>query len=326
MTPEFLRRYYILRILSNPKVYGIEKNGFVPLTDLQYSLDRLRLDNIDDPLYDKLNQYGQKTIKRDLEKINSYYQVVILHKRNYGYFIDSFEVSEKLKEVYEKTEIYLLHHHAHAWKAHVTTSRSSLSTQVDLVPLIHAIDQQFIIELEYQGWYDDNGFQTISGFFQPLHLKEINKGWYLMAHNEQYGIYAFCLDNRIKSFKIIKQQVKQPIEFHPFEYFENAIGILKTRMLPEWIHLQVANHHFKYLVNNPLHHSQIIVSGPKEVDTQDLDYSNPDIWGEIKVYIEPNYEFLMDILKYNLWVKVVSPLHVKNYVKQHLGMMMDYYN
>ena len=89
MTPEFLRRYYILRIISNPKVYGVEKNGFVPLSDLQNALDQLRFDNIDDPLYDKLNQFSQKTIKRDLDKIKSYYQTIILHKRNYGYFVDS---------------------------------------------------------------------------------------------------------------------------------------------------------------------------------------------------------------------------------------------
>lgn len=325
MTPEFLRRYYILRIISNPKVYGVEKNGFMPLDDLQNALDQLRLNNIDDPLYDKLNQYSQKTVKRDLEKIKSYYQAIVLHKRNYGYYLDSFEVSEALNEVYEKTELYLLHYHAHSWKDHVSTTRSSLSSQVDLVPLIHAIEQQFLIEIEYQGWYEDNGYQTIEGFFQPLHIKEINKSWYLMAHNDVYGIYGFCLDDRIKSLKISKQCVKKPIVFNQLEYFKNAIGILKSDIQPEWIHIQVANHHFKYLETNPLHHSQEIIARPKEMSTEALDYSNSDIWGEIKVYVEPNYEFLMDILKFNLWVKVVSPIHVKDYVKHHLALMVAYY-
>ncbi|SDI24667.1 helix-turn-helix transcriptional regulator [Winogradskyella thalassocola] len=324
MTPEFLRRYYILRIISNPKVYGIEKNGFVPLEDLQRSLDQLRADNMDDPLYDKLNLHSQKTIKRDLDKIKSYYQAIILHKRNYGYYVDGYEISEALKEIYEKTELYLLHHHAHAWKTYVTTARSSLSSQVDLVPLIHAIEQHLLIEITYQGWYED-GFKIISGFFQALHIKEINKAWYLMAYNEQYGFYAFCLDNRIKSLSISKQHVKEPVAFNPKHYFKNVIGILKSDINAEWIHIQVANHHFKYLENNPLHHSQQIVTRPKELDTQSLDYKNPNIWGEIKVYVEPNYEFLMEILKYNLWVKVVSPLHVKAYVKHHLELMLSYY-
>lgn len=325
MTPEFLRRYYILRIVSNPKVYGIEKNGFVPLSDLQGALDQLRVDNIDDPLYGKLSQNGQKTVKRDLGKVKSYFQTVISHKRNYGYYLEETDINESIQEVFEKTEIYLLHHHAHSWKGYITTARRSLSSQVDLVPLIHAIEQQFVIELEYQGWYDDNGFQNIAGFFQPLHLKEINKAWYLIAHNEQCGIYAFCLDDRIKAFKINKQKVKQPIVFNPYEYFKNAIGILKTGMQPEWIHIQVANHHFKYLMNNPFHHSQQVVAHPKVVDTHELKYSNPDIWGEIKVYIEPNYEFLMELLKYNLWVRVVSPKNVKDYVKEHLNCIVDYY-
>ncbi|MCX7548649.1 WYL domain-containing protein [Xanthomarina sp. F1114] len=325
MTPEFLRRYYILRIISNPKVYGVEKNGFIPLDDLQNALDQLRFDNIDDPLYDKLNQYSQKTVKRDLEKIKSYYQTVILHKRNYGYYLDSFEVSEAINEVYEKTELYLLHHHAHTWKDYVSTTRSSLCSQVDLVPLIHAIEHQFLIDIEYQGWYEDNGYQTIAGFFQPLHIKEINKSWYLMAHNSVYGIYAFCLDDRIKSLKIGKQKVKNPIVFNQSEYFKNAVGILKSELEPEWIHIQVANHHFKYLEINPLHHSQEIIARPKEMNTDTLDYSNPDIWGEIRVYVEPNYEFLMDILRYNLWVKVVRPIHIKEYIKHHLGLMIAYY-
>ena len=325
MTPEFLRRYYILRIVSNPKVYGIEKNGFVPLIDLQNALDQLRMDNIDDPLYAKLNHSSQKTINRDLDKIKSYYQTVISYKRNYGYFMDDLEMTEALQEVYEKTEIYLLHHHAHSWKDHITTSRSSLSFQIELVPLIHAIEQQLLVELEYQGWYDDNGFQDITGFFQPLHLKEINDAWYLVAHNAKYGYHVFCLDDRIEAFKITKQQVKNPIAFNAFEYYKNVIGILKTGMLPEWIHIEVANHHFKYLTTNPLHHSQEVVAHPKATDTPELDYSNPDIWGELKVYIEPNYEFLMTIFKYNLWVRVVSPLHVKDFVKHHLELMMAYY-
>ena len=324
MTPEFLRRYYILRIISNPTVYGVDKNGFVPLKDLQDALDQLRVDNIDDPLYDSLNLHSQKTVKRDLNKIKSYYQVVVLHKRNYGYYIDDYEVNDALKETYEKTELYLLHHHAHAWKDFVSTARSSLSSQIDLVPLIHAIEQQFIIKMTYHGWYDD-GFQTISGFFQPLHIKEINKAWYLIAHNKEYGIYPFCLDDRVKSMSVSKQRVKEPIVFSEKDYFKNAIGILKTDMKAEWIHLKVANHHFKYLASNPMHHSQKIVSPPKDPETEALDYNNPKIWGEIKLHVEPNYEFLMEILKYNLWVKVVRPAHVKEFVKHHIGLMMAYY-
>lgn len=325
MTPEFLRRYYISRVISNPKVYGIEKNGYVPLVDLQNALNRLRIDNIDDPLYDKLNQFSQKTIKRDLEKIKSYYQTIILHKRNYGYYLEGNELSDALKEIYEKTELYLLHHHAHSWKAHVTTTRSSLSSYIDLVPLIQAIELQFLIDISYHGWYDDNSFETIAGFFQPLHIKEINKAWYLIAHNDKYGIYAFCLDDRIKSLNITKHAVKQPITFNPENYFKDVIGILKTDSKAEWIHIQVANHHFKYLESNPLHHSQQIISRPKAAETESLDYNNANIWGEIKIYVEPNYEFLMEILKYNLWVKVIGPAHVKAYVKEHLAFILGYY-
>lgn len=76
-----------------------------------------------------------------------------------------------------------------------------------------------------------------------MHIKEINKAWYLIAHNDKYGIYAFCLDDRIKSLNITNHQVKKTITFNPKKYFKNAIGILKTDITAEWIYIQVANHH-----------------------------------------------------------------------------------
>lgn len=172
MTPEFLRRYYILRIISNPKVYGIDKNGYVPLEDLQSALDHIRADNYEDLLYDKLNQHSQKTIKRDLDKIRSYYKTNVLLKRNSGYYIDGYEISDDLKEIYEKTELYLLHHHAHSWKKHVTTARSSLSAQVDLVPLINAIEQEVLIEVNIKVGMKIMIFKLLQVFFNLCILKK----------------------------------------------------------------------------------------------------------------------------------------------------------
>ncbi|UAB74972.1 YafY family protein [Mesoflavibacter sp. SCSIO 43206] len=327
MTPEFLRRYYVMRIISNPKVYALPQ-GYVSIEQLQNVLNTIRRQNQDDVLYEKLELNSRKTINRDLDKIRAYYQINIKHKRNLGYYIDDEDYTEydKLKSVYEKTELYLLNHHAHVWKDFVTSARTSLSDYVDVVALINAIEQQFLVELEYKGWYDDNKFQTFKGIIQPLHIKEINNAWYLIAYNKNIGIYAFCLDNRISGFNVTDVKPKKPIDFNENMYFKHSIGILKTGIKPQWIFIKVANHHFKYLEANPIHPSQIIVKEPKKSETEALDYQDPDIWAEIKIFVEPNYEFLMEIFKYNLWVKVVKPQQVKDYVSHHLKLMVAYYD
>ncbi|MFB9052324.1 helix-turn-helix transcriptional regulator [Formosa undariae] len=327
MTSEFLRHYYVLRIIKNPELYGLTK-PYVTYEELKQALAFIVERNYDDRLYEKLESNSKKTIKRDLEDIKSFYHIEIRLKRNHGYYIleQDFVMSDKLKEIFEKTELYLLHHHAHAWKQFVSISRTSLSAYVDMVALINAIECKYLIEVDYQGWYDDNRFQKLKNVFQPLHIKEINNAWYLIAHNPEVGMYSMCLDRRISSLFITNRVCKDPITFNESDYFKNSIGILKSDLQAVWIHIKVANHHFKYVENNPLHHSQVITFRPINLDTEDLDYSNERIWGELKIYVEPTYEFFMQILKYNLWVKIVSPAHVVAEMKLLLNQMSEYYD
>jgi len=55
------------------------------------------------------------------------------------------------------------------------------------------------------------------------------------------------------------------------------------------------------------------------------DYKNPDIWGVIEVHVMPNYEFLMEILKYNRWLKVIGPEQVVEYIKTNVNHIQKYY-
>lgn len=326
MTPKFLRRYYVLRIISNPASYGLQDN-FTSLEQLQQALVQIRKRHQEDILYNKLEEFSRKTINRDLKSIESFYDVVIKHKRGSGFYLDEIAQNDRdLKEVFEKTELYLLNHHVHTWKQHITKAKTSLSNYVDIVALINAVDLTYLIYLEYDGWYEDNKFQTFKGYVQPLHIKEINNQWYLLAYNHKIGIQAYCLDNRIRRLDITTKISKNPIDFNEKEYFSNSIGILKTTVEPQWIFLKVANHHYKYMHNNPICKHQVCLEKPKKPETELLDYNDPDMWGTIKIFVEPNYEFVMEILKYNLWVKVTGPANVKHEIKYHLELMMAYYD
>lgn len=133
-----------------------------------------------------------------------------------------------------------------------------------------------------------------------------------------------CLDHRISNLEFTAEKISNPFEFNPKDYFKHSFNILNDHIEPVRIVLKVANHHFKYLVSKPLHHSQKVLSSPVKMDTLKLDYLDPDMWGEIEVFLRPNHEFIMEIFKFNLWVKVIEPeffalkiARQYNFVAQH---------
>lgn len=182
--------------------------------------------------------------------------------------------------------------------------------------------------MSYYGWYDDNKFEiTIKKSLQPLQIKEKDKTWYLVTYCPKNNkIQTFCLDERLREIHIFKKKITGAINFNEAEYFKNSIGILNDATKPEKIVIQVANHHLKYLISKPLHSSQKITAEPKKWDTKTLDYSDPEIWGTIEVYLKPNYEFIMEMLKYNHWVKITAPKSVVHNFKEQLGLIVNYYN
>lgn len=327
MTSDYLRRYYLLRIITSPYNFGITTDQYTKLEQLESALTDIKALNIDNPLFAKLDYCSPKNIKRDIEKILSYSGVEISYKRNYGYYIKSIDdhKADLLKELYEKTELFLLKTKKEEWKEHISVQHTSLDGRFDFNQIIYAIENKLQIHIKFSGWYDNNKFDNLDVYIQPLHIKEAHKHWHLIGYNEKLGIYSFSLDDRIEEFCITKRAVKNPIEFDAKEYYKHSIGILKDDTPVERIVIKVANHHFKYLIIKKMHHSQKIIDFPKQPETNITDYENPDMWGTIELTLQPNYEFLMEVFKYNCWIKVISPKSVVDYIAKHLKMTMAYY-
>lgn len=327
MTSDYLRRYYILRIITSPYNFGITTDEYVSLEQLELALADVKSQNIDNPLFAKLDYCSQKNIKRDIEKILSYSGTEIGYKRNYGYYIKSIDENKAdvLKELYEKTELFILKTKKEEWKEYVSIQNTSLDGRFDFTQIIYAIENKFQIHIKFSGWYDNNKFEDLDVYVQPLHIKEAHKHWHLIGYNEKLGISSFSLDERMEELIITNKKVNAPIEFNAKEYFKHSIGILIDNTPVEKIVLKVANHHFKYLMIKKIHHSQKVIDYPKQPETNTTDYENPNIWGTIELTVQPNYEFLMEILKYNQWVKVISPPQVVDYIASHIKMVLAYY-
>jgi hypothetical protein len=74
-------------------------------------------------------------------------------------------------------------------------------------------------------------FQKIEGYIQPLHIKEINKAWYLIGHNEILGIYAFCLDDRIEEYKkYSSSEMDSLINVFKIKHGKDEYNILKIKL------------------------------------------------------------------------------------------------
>lgn len=323
MTPDFIRKYHIYQLISNASV-----TSYVSKDQIQNLLEDLYQLHLGDKLYEGLLKTNERTIRRDIKDIETFFGVEITYKRGAGYYIeDSYVINKSQRLIFDKMELFLASHKEQQWSPYVTTEESSLNTAIDILGLVKAIEQNDEVVISYNGWFDDNGFEIIkTEKVQPLHIKQIYRGWYLLVYNEHLGIRSFCLDSRIANLEITKHKVIDPLEFCAKTYFKDSFGILNDESKPERIVLKVANHHFRYLKSKPLHHTQEIIATPKNIHTDQLDYTDPSVFGTIAVTLQPNYEFLIELFKFNLWVKVVEPQWlVEKLVTQHQFILQNYY-
>ena len=327
MTPEFVRKYHIYKILSAPKSI----DGYVKLAVIEEELEIISNLHKENPLYKALLNNSTRNIKRDIKSIEVFFGLEINQKRGKGYRIDKSDLDKELQQlIFDKIELFILKHTEKKWSNYITPEQSSLNTNLDIIGLTRAIEHNLYVHINYKGWYDDANFKTTQTKIQPLHLKQINKGWYLLGYDAQNGVYAYCLDARMESLTISEEEIATPNRkiFDVKHYFKNLIGILnEPNTATERIVLQVANHHFKYLETKPLP-SQEIIAYPKVLNSNSLhkeDYLNPDIWGIIAVTIQPNYEFIMELFRYNIWVKVIEPQWFANQIADQYHFLAEAY-
>ena len=321
MTSEFIRKFHIYKLILQ------FRNSYISKQQIIEKLEDLYEANFENPLYVGLTKTSEKTISRDVNDIQTFFGVEINHRRNYGYqLVEEIVENEAYQKIIDKTELFLASHKEEEWSNYVTTENSSLNPAINIFHIIRAIKEHYYVKISYDGWFDDDRFGVIKNTkVQPLHIKEANRAWYLIVYNEEFGVKTICLDHRVTNLEFTTEKITHPFEFNPKEYFKNSFNILNDHSKPIRIVLKVANHHFKYLVSKPLHHSQKVLSSPVKMDTLKLDYLDPEMWGKIEVFLQPNHEFIMEIFKYNLWVQVMEPESFAYKIARHYQFVAQHY-
>jgi len=179
-----------------------------------------------------------------------------------------------------------------------------------LTVILDAILERKVLSLEHQRFDSPDEHHHI---VHPYYLKEYRSRWYLVGYQPVNGrIQTYGLE-RIRELMVLKNEQFIDIGFNPVQYYHNTMGVIVTDEQPEHIVLRFTERQGKYILTQPVHQSQEILS------------DSPDSV-VIRLYLTPTYEFISQILGWGPDVEVVEPAGLRNKVKQLLGEMINRYS
>lgn len=166
-------------------------------------------------------------------------------------------------------------------------------------PLMNALKNKSVVSLEYKAF---NSEKSKSHIIHPYHLREYRNRWYLVGyHNKYKAIRTYALD------RIVKFSIENGIGFidngfKADEYYADVIGVSVIDKKPVEIHVAFSHFQAQYVLTQPLHRTQEMVSESEE-----------KIIFSYKLI--PNFEFISQILGWGDEVEVLKPVSIRNQLK-----------
>jgi len=203
----------------------------------------------------------------------------------------------------------------------IVSSADRKLTNMELLPDLYiAIRDKKVLSIEYQ----PAGSDVRTFEFHPHLLKEYNGRWFLFGYakgqtNEKYNL---ALD-RIKTFIVVNKPETRYVEADMAsyaEFFKDKIGVSKDidNMPAEDIVFRARNYRmFNLMATKPLHESQTTIKQYGEYDGEK--------YGEFRIHVEVNNEFIGRILQMGAGLEVISPERVRNIFKIRSKNIYDLY-
>lgn len=261
-----------------------------------------------------------RTFDRDLERIRSDFGLVILYdKQKDGYYIHE-DKSVKVASFFKFLEIVSV---ANVFSESLKDSNKILEFVsfddsslfkglANLKPILIAISENQKLSFIHEN-FKHKTFKNYE--ITPLLLKEYENRWYVIGVPEgMQEIRTFGVD-RIQDIKLGGfSTIKKNDYEQQLSVFDTIIGLDYEHKNPIEIRLLVDELHVNYMRNLPIHHSQVIHS-KNEYGQYFVDF-----------YLVPNYEFKTQVLKMSANAVVISPLSLKEEIKQLLKVTLERYN
>ena len=193
-------------------------------------------------------------------------------------------------------------------------------TNIDLLPVFYkAITHKQVLSFDYQPF----GQELFTLTFHPQFIKEHNGRWFVFgdADREPYQAFNVPLDRIVGEVTEINdvEYIPAPKGFYQ-DFFNNIIGVTheKGAMVEEVIIRTKTEYQHGLLLTKPLHHSQ--------KETMPFGEHEDGNYGEVQLTVEPNRELRGRILLYGENLEVISPLSLREQIKEILRRQMQQYS
>ena len=204
--------------------------------------------------------------------------------------------------------------------AHICSSLEQNLTNIHLLPVFNkAITNRQVLRFSYQRFGNDSFELT----FHPQYLKEYNGRWFVFgdADREPFKAYNVPLDRIVGDVTEVDdvEYIPAPKGFYQ-QFFRNIIGVTHekdAKVEPVVIRTKTEDQH-GLILTKPLHHSQI--------ETLPYGEHEGQWYGEIQLTIEPNRELRGRILMYGGGLEVMSPLPLREQLKDIISKLMTQYS
>lgn len=222
---------------------------------------------------------------------------------------------------FENTQILLdTNRESKDGETRICSSAEQNLSNIDLLPVFYkAIANKQVLSFDYQPF----GQELFTLTFHPQFIKEYNGRWFVFgdANREPYQAYNVPLDRIVGDVSEVNNVEYIPAEKGFYQhYFKNIVGVTheEDAKVEQVVIRTKSEYQHGLLLTKPLHHSQ--------KETQPFGEHAGQWYGEVTITIEPNRELRGRILLYGENLEVISPLSLREQIKEILRRQMQQYS
>ena len=180
----------------------------------------------------------------------------------------------------------------------------------NITPIYEAIQNKQVIEIEYQSFkQEQSAIFTLSPYF----LKQYNNRWFLFGTSKGFNNLTNLALDRILKIESSKESYRSNNTTDFNEYFEDVIGVsVNQESEPQKISLRVDSRLYPYIKTKPIHGSQ--------------KYLGKDNGILIQLELIPNYELESVLLGYADSIEVLTPIELRDKIKNRLSNSLKKYD
>jgi len=175
--------------------------------------------------------------------------------------------------------------------------------------ILQAIVSQTTLEFEYAKF----GAPVKQHLLSPYLIKEYRNRWYVVGFSDAPRKVLILALDRIKGIRKSKSPFSLDPSFQAADYFQYSFGITHTAAAtPEKIVVTFDKEQAPYILAQPLHHSQVVLSE-----------SAKGVTVQLTVYVTA--ELIMSLLSYGAGVAVKEPLALRKIMQEKIAAMQRVY-